>query len=59
VLDLAASWRAKAWEATLALDNVFDRDYVSGFFWHGEPRTLRGEFILRFWLARSAACANK
>ncbi|MBS1159396.1 MAG: irgA 2 [Proteobacteria bacterium] len=48
VLDLAASWRAKSWEATLALDNVFDRDYVSGFFWHGEPRTLRGEFILRF-----------
>jgi outer membrane receptor protein involved in Fe transport len=48
VLDLAAIWRAKSWEATLALDNVFDRDYVSGFFWHGEPRTLRGEFILRF-----------
>lgn len=48
VLDLGASWRGKDWEATLALDNVFDRDYVTGFFWHGEPRTLRGEFILRF-----------
>lgn len=48
VLDLAATWRGPASEFTLALDNAFDRDYVTGFFWHGEPRTLRGEFVLHF-----------
>ena len=48
VLDLAATWRRPGWEFTLALDNVFDRDYVSGFFWHQEPRTLRGELTLHF-----------
>lgn len=48
VLDLIATWRRPAWEFTLALDNAFDRDYVSGFFSHGEPRTLRGELTLRF-----------
>lgn len=48
VLDLATTWRQAGWEATLAVDNVFNRDYVTGFFWHGEPRTLRGELILRF-----------
>lgn len=47
VLDLTATWRQPAWEFTLALDNAFDRDYVSGFFWHGEPRALRGELTLR------------
>ncbi|MFZ2525221.1 MAG: TonB-dependent receptor [Candidatus Ferrigenium altingense] len=48
VLDLAATWRRPSWEFTLALDNAFDRDYVTGFFWHQEPRTLRGEFTLRY-----------
>jgi len=48
VFDLAATWRRPRWELTLALDNVFDRDYVSGFFWHQEPRTLRGELTLHF-----------
>jgi len=48
VLDLAASWRQPAWEFTLAVDNALDRDYVQGFFWHGEPRTWRGELTLRF-----------
>lgn len=48
VFDLAATWRRPAWEFTLALDNAFDRDYVRGFFWHGEPRTLRGELTLRY-----------
>lgn len=48
VLDLAATWRRPGWEFTLALDNVLDRDYVRGFFWHGEPRTLRGELTLRY-----------
>lgn len=48
VLDLAATWRGQSSEFTLALDNAFDRDYVTGFFWHGEPRTLRGEFVLHF-----------
>lgn len=48
VLDLAATWRRPGWEFTLALDNAFDRDYVTGFFWHQEPRTLRGEFTLRY-----------
>ena len=47
VLDLAATWRRPSWEFTLALDNAFDRDYVTGFF-RQEPRTLRGEFILRY-----------
>lgn len=47
VLDLVATWRRPEWEFTLALDNAFDRNYVSGFFWHGEPRTLRGELTLR------------
>jgi outer membrane receptor protein involved in Fe transport len=48
VLDLAATWRHTAWEFTLALDNATNRDYVKGFFWHGEPRTLRGELTLRY-----------
>lgn len=48
VLDLAATWRRPHWEFTLALDNALDRDYVRGFFWHGEPRTLRGELTLRY-----------
>lgn len=48
VLDLAATWRRPDWEFTLALDNALDRDYVTGFFWHGEPRTARGELTLRF-----------
>ncbi|HTY04448.1 MAG TPA: TonB-dependent receptor [Rhodocyclaceae bacterium] len=48
VLDLAATWRRTDWELTLALDNALNRDYVSGFFWHQQPRTLRGELSLRF-----------
>jgi len=48
VLDLSANWRWTNWEFFLALDNAFDRDYVTGFFWHGEPRMLRGELTLRF-----------
>ncbi len=48
VLDLAATWRRQNWEITLALDNALDRDYVTGFFWHGEPRTLRGELTLHY-----------
>lgn len=48
VLDLAATWRRPSWEFTLALDNALDRDTVQGFFWHGEPRTLRAELTLRF-----------
>ncbi|NTV11509.1 MAG: TonB-dependent receptor, partial [Zoogloea sp.] len=48
LLDLAATWRRPGHEFTLALANVFDRDYVTGFFWHGEPRTLRGELTIRF-----------
>ena len=48
VLDLAATWRRMGWEFTLALDNALNRDYVTGFFWHGEPRTLRGELTLRY-----------
>ena len=48
VLDLAATWRRPWWELTLALDNATNRDYVQGFFWHGEPRILRGELILRY-----------
>lgn len=48
VLDLAATWRRPWWELTLALDNATSRDYVQGFFWHGEPRILRGELILRY-----------
>lgn len=48
VLDLSATWRRPAWEFTLALDNALNRDYVTGFFWHGEPRTLRGELTLRY-----------
>lgn len=47
VLDLIVAWHRPAWEFTLALDNAFDRDYVSGFFSHGEPRTVRGELTLR------------
>lgn len=47
VLDLIATWRRPRWEFTFALDNAFDRDYVSGFFSRGEPRTLRGELTLR------------
>lgn len=48
VLDLSATWRRSLWEFTLALNNALDRDYVQGFFWHGEPRTLRGELTLRY-----------
>lgn len=48
VLDLAATWRRPAWEFTLALDNALGRDTVQGFFWRGEPRTLRGELTLRY-----------
>jgi outer membrane receptor protein involved in Fe transport len=48
VLDLAATWRRPGWEFTLALDNALNRDYVTGFFWHGEPRMLRGELTLRY-----------
>lgn len=48
VLDLAAVWRRPKWELKLALDNALDRDYVAGFFWHQEPRTLRGEISLHY-----------
>ena len=48
VLDTSATWRSPRWELTLALDNAFDRDYVSGFFWHQEPRTVRAELSLHF-----------
>lgn len=48
VLDFMATWRYPSGEFTLALDNTFDRAYISGFFSHGEPRTLRGELTLRF-----------
>lgn len=48
VLDLAVTWRRPDREFTLALDNALNRDYVSGFFWHQEPRTLRGELNLHF-----------
>lgn len=48
VLDLAATWRRSWWEFTLALDNATNRDYVQGFFWHGEPRILRAELTLRY-----------
>ncbi len=48
VIDLAATWRRPDWEFTLALDNALDRDYVTGFFWHGQPRLLRGELTLHF-----------
>jgi outer membrane receptor protein involved in Fe transport len=48
VLDLAAVWRRPDWEVKLALDNALDRDYVAGFFWHQEPRTLRGELTLHY-----------
>lgn len=48
MLDLATTWRRSWGEFTLALDNAFDKDYVKGFFWHGEPRTWRGELTLRF-----------
>lgn len=46
VLDLAATWRRPDWEFTLALDNAFDQDYLTGFFWRGQPRLLRGELTL-------------
>lgn len=48
VLDLSATWRRPWWEFTLTLNNAGDRDYVQGFFWHGEPRTLRAELTLRY-----------
>lgn len=48
VLDLSATWRRPWWEFTLALNNALDKDYVRGFFWHGEPRTLRAELTLRY-----------
>jgi len=48
VLDLAAIWRRPVWEFTLALNNALDREYVQGFFWRGEPRTLRAELTLRY-----------
>jgi outer membrane receptor protein involved in Fe transport len=48
VLDFIATWRFPSGEFTVALDNAFDRAYISGFFSHGEPRTLRSELTLRF-----------
>jgi outer membrane receptor protein involved in Fe transport len=48
VLDLTALWHGSKWEFMLALDNVLDKDYVTGFFWHGSPRILRGELTLRY-----------
>jgi outer membrane receptor protein involved in Fe transport len=48
VLDLSATWQRPVWEFTLALNNALDRNYVQGFFWHGEPRTLRAELTLRY-----------
>lgn len=48
VLDLSATWRYPTWELTLAVDNAANRDYVTGFFWHGEPRTLRVVLTLRY-----------
>ncbi len=48
VLDLTAAWSKPGWELTLALNNVLGRDYVQGFFWHGEPRTLRGELVFHY-----------
>lgn len=48
VVDLNSGYRQAHWELTLSLHNALNRDYVTGFFWHGEPRTWRGELILRF-----------
>lgn len=48
VLDLSATWRQAWGEFTLALDNATNREYVKGFFWRGEPRTLRAELTLHY-----------
>ncbi|MBU1777831.1 MAG: TonB-dependent receptor [Gammaproteobacteria bacterium] len=43
VLDASLTWRIDDAEIVLALDNVFDRRYTTGFFRTGQPRLLRVE----------------
>jgi outer membrane receptor protein involved in Fe transport len=48
VADASLTFRRPAWDLTLALDNIFDRHYTTGFFRLGQERLARGEFRWRF-----------
>jgi outer membrane receptor protein involved in Fe transport len=48
VVDASLTFRRRAWDLTLALDNVFDRHYTTGFFRLGQERLARAEFLWRF-----------
>ena len=43
VLDATLTRRYRAVDVTLSLDNVFNRNYATGFFRIGQPRLLRIE----------------
>lgn len=48
VLDVSLVKRFKDVSLTLAIDNLLDEDYVTGFFWRSEGRVVRGEVAVKF-----------
>lgn len=48
VVDLSITKRINAADLTLAVDNLLDKKYMSGFFWRAEGRIVRAEAALRF-----------
>lgn len=47
VADLSWTRHGPGWDATVAVDNLFDRRYESGFFWRDRGRLLRIELVAR------------
>ncbi len=48
VVDLSLTKRFKGADLTVAVDNLFDKNYMSGFFWRAEGRVCRAEVVFRF-----------
>lgn len=48
VVDLSITKRFNDADLTLAVDNLFDKKYMSGFFWRAEGRIVRAEAAFRF-----------
>ncbi|MDD3529198.1 MAG: TonB-dependent receptor [Gallionellaceae bacterium] len=48
VVDLSLVRRLAGWNLTVAVDNLFDRHYESGFFWQDRGRLVRIEVAARF-----------
>lgn len=48
VVDLSLTKHFNDADLTLAVDNLFDKKYMSGFFWRAEGRIVRAEAAFRF-----------